>query len=144
MKTLILAALISFIGLASCTVTQPEENNYPQQRAYNSPAYQYDPFYSQIYDRYSIQRVYDYNTGRYYDIAVYNSPAYNNSYYQNRNYGRGDYYRRENNARREYIRDSQPQNEQPNIQKEKRLPDGTTISPDGTITLPNGEVKRKQ
>lgn len=138
MKTLILAAFIITIGLASCSVSQPNEEYYPQQRVYTNPNYQYDPYYNPDYDsRYSTRRVYDYNTGRYYNVSVYSAPDYYSDNY------RKEYYRRENNVRREYYRDAQPRNEQRVEQpKEKRFPDGTRISPDGTITLPNGEVKR--
>lgn len=147
MKTLILGALIITLGLASCSVTQPEDVYYPQQRVYSNPNYQYDPYYNSNYDNgYSIRRVYDYNTGRYYDVKVYNAQVYNTPVYQNRNYRR-DYDRREdrreyreNNVRREIPRE-QPRNE-PRIDQTKRLPDGTTISPDGTVTLPNGQVRR--
>ena len=144
MKTLILAAFIT-LGLASCSVTQPEEGvYYPQRRVYNNPNYEYD-------NRYSTQRVYDYNTGRYYDVVVYNSaPVYNTPVYQNRNYRRynqRDYDRRDND-RREY-RDYNVRRETPveqpreqRVEQTKRLPDGTTISPDGTVTLPNGQVRR--
>ncbi len=145
MKTLILAAFI-IIGLASCSVTQPNENVYPQQRVYAIP--QYNPYY---YDNtYDTRRVYDYNTGRYYDVPVYNAPVYSNRSY------RRDIYRRDNERREyntEYNRQTQqqPRYEQPRNQEsrndqpgEKRLPDGTRISPDGTVTLPNGEVRRRQ
>ncbi len=151
MKTLILAALIISLGLASCSITQPEEGVYSrQQRGYNNPNYQYDSNY-QYDDRYTTQRVYDYNTGRYYDVVVYNTaPEYNSRVYQNRNYRR-DYnrdYDRRDNDRREY-RDYNVRRETPveqpreqRVEQTKRLPDGTTISPDGTVTLPNGQVRR--
>jgi hypothetical protein len=149
MKALLLAAFIITIGLASCSVTQPDEYYYPQQRVYANPNYQYDPYYNQVYDnRYTTRRVYDYNTGRYYDVAVYSSPY--GAPYPQQNYRR-DGYRRDNyrtgNTRREYYseRQQQPRTEQKAEQpKDRRLPDGTTISPDGTVTLPNGQVRRSQ
>ena len=145
MKALLLAAFIITIGLASCSITQPGERTYyPQQRAYNSSIYRQDPYYNPDYDnRYTIRRVYDYNTGRYYDVPVYSSPVYSDQVYANRTYRR-DNYRRDNNVRREYYNQAQSRNEQPRVEqpREKRLPDGTRVSPDGTITLPNGEVRR--
>lgn len=142
MKTLILAAFIISIGLASCSVTEPGEY-YPQQRVYSSS--NYDPYYNPGYDnRYSIRRVYDYNTGRYYDVAVYSDPVYiNRTPYGNDNYRRDNYRRDYREQQPRYV---QPQVTQPRVEQpaEKRLPDGTRISPDGTVTLPNGEVRRKQ
>ncbi len=143
MKTFIFAAFIILISLASCTVTDPGEY-YPQQRSYNNwrQQQQYDPYYNQGYDRYITQRIYDYNTGRYYDVPVYNSPVYRDRYYSRDNY--------RNNVRREYYREAQPRYVQPRVERqveqprEKRLPDGTRVSPDGTITLPNGEVRNRQ
>lgn len=134
MKTAILAAFI-IIGLASCSLTQPNERGYyPQQRIYStSPYYQVDPFYNPAYD-YRYNRPYN---DPYYD-PYYNNPGY----YNRRNYRREP--RRENNVRREY-RYNQPADKQQMEQPgEKRLPDGTRISSDGTVTLPNGEVRRKQ
>lgn len=143
MKTLILAACIIITGMASCTVSQPGEY-YPQQRVYSNS---YDPYHNPVYsNRYDTRRVYDYNTGRYYDVPVYGSPVYAERGYRRDNYRRDDYrreYRRDEG--REHYRYPQGNNEQRVEQpREKRLPDGTRISPDGTITLPNGEVRRKQ
>ncbi|HUS00914.1 MAG TPA: hypothetical protein VMY77_04265 [Chitinophagaceae bacterium] len=157
MKKLLLASVIITIALASCSVTQPDEYYSPQQRVYTNPNYQYDPSYNPGYDNrnYTVRRVYDYNTGRYYDVAVYNSP-YGTSVYPQQTYRRDSYrrdnYRRDNyrttdNTRREYYseRQQQPSTEQRVEQpREKRLPDGTRISPDGTVTLPNGQVRRSQ
>lgn len=145
MKTLILAVII-ITGMASCTVSQPGEY-YPQQRVYSNS---YDPYNNPVYsNRYETRRVYDYNSGRYYDVPVYGTPVYRDrAYRRENNYRRDDYrreYRRENNERRESYRYPQRNTEQRVEQpREKRLPDGTRISPDGTITLPNGEVRRKQ
>ena len=141
MKALILAAFVIIIGLASCGVTQPNERvYYSQERVYSAP---YDPYYNTVYDnRYSTRRVYDSNTGRYYDVAVYSAPydPYYNPGYSNRTY------RRDNNYRDYNTTQQQPRYEQPSTNQpaEKRLPDGTRVSPDGTITLPNGEVRRRQ
>ena len=73
MKTIIIAVFILTAGLVSCSVTQPDDRDYyPQQRVYINPNYQLDPYYNSIYDRrYITQRVYDYTTGRYYDVPVY-------------------------------------------------------------------------
>src|SRR5688572_27886235 len=104
MKTLILAAFI-ITGLASCSVTQPDEY-YPQQRVYSNS---YDPYYNPVYsNRYETRRVYDHNTGRYYDVPVYSAPvysdrAYRRDYYRRDGYRR-DYYRGDNNVRRENYR----------------------------------------
>ena len=146
MKALILAAFIITIGLASCSVTEPNERvYYPQDRGYNS-VYS-DPYYTPVYDnRYSTRRVYDYNTGRYYDVPVYsNSPVYSTPNRTYRRDSKRDNYRRDT-YRRDNYQNTQPVTQQPraNQQTEKRLPDGTRISPDGTVTLPNGQVKRKQ
>lgn len=159
MKTLILAAFIITLGLASCTVTEPNDGYYSQQRVYNN-GYGYDPYNSPVYDsRYSVRRVYDYNTGRYYDVPVYSSPVYGVPVYPNDGYRRDSYrrdnYRRDNYRRDDYRRDNyretqqpryqQPRYSQPNVQpQERRLPDGSRVSPDGTITLPNGQVKNRQ
>lgn len=147
MKTLILAAFIITLGLASCSVTQPQDRvYYPPQRVYTNPNYQYDPNYYPYDSRY--QQVYDYNTGRYYYVPV--TPVYSAPVYQNRTY-RGDNDRRDNDRRddRRDYRENNVRREvpvvQPNNQQRvetKRLPDGTTISPDGTVTLPNGQVRR--
>jgi hypothetical protein len=159
MKTLILAAFIITIGLASCSVTEPNDRYYPQERVYSSS--NYDPYYNPYDSRYSVRRVYDYNTGRYYDVPVYsNAPVYVTPSYPNRTYRRDNYrrddYRRDgyrDNYRRSYQQPAyqqpayqQPQVQQPQVSqpKEKRYPDGTRVSPDGTVTLPNGEVRRKQ
>jgi|GEM_PF-2170878 len=143
MKTLILAAFIITIGLASCSVTQPQDGVY-----YTNPNYQYDPNYYPYDSRY--QQVYDYNTGRYYYVPV--TPVYTRPVYQNGNYG-SDNYRRDNdrreNDRRDYRENNvrrenpvvQPNNQQ-RVNETKRLPDGTTISPNGNVTLPNGQVRR--
>lgn len=150
MKTLILAAFFIIFGLASCTVTEPNDGYYSQQRVYND-GYSNDSYYSPVYDsRYSIQRVYDYRTGRYYDVAVYNQPVYGVPVYQDgyrRQYRRDNYrndgYRRE--YRQQQPRYEQPQQSQPSAQpQERRLPDGTRISSDGTVTLPNGQVRGKR
>ena len=156
MKKLLLASFIITIALASCSVTQPDEYYYPQQRVYSNPNYQYDPYYNPVYDnQYTIRRVYDYNTGRYYDVRVpvsgsaYGSRVYTQPTYR-RDVYRRDSYRRDNyrtDTRRDYYseRQQQPRTEQRVEQpREKRLPDGTRISPDGTVTLPNGQVKRSQ
>lgn len=145
MKTLILAAFIITIGLASCSITEPNERYYPQERVYSSSSY--DPYYNPYDSRNSVRRVYDYNTGRYYDVPVYSAPVYSTPY-PNRTYRRDDY-RRDNYRRDNYRRSSpttQPVYQQPQVNqpKEKRYPDGTRVSPDGTVTLPNGEVRRKQ
>lgn len=155
MKTLILAAFLITFGLASCTVTEPNDGYYSQQRVHNN-GYAYDPYYSPINDsRYTIQRVYDQRTGRYYDVPVYNSPygapVYQDGYarqYRRDNYRRDNYrtdgYRREYRQQQQQPRYEQPQS-QPSVQpQEKRLPDGTRISPDGTVTLPNGQVRNRK
>ena len=155
MKTLILAAFIIIAGLASCTVTQPEEGvYYPQQRVYSNP--QYDPYNNQGYDNtYTTRRVYDSNTGRYYDVVVYPAPVYGSQaypgpVYSNRDYRRDDYrreYEKREAERREYNNNNNQQrdNEKPQSheQAEKRLPDGTIIYPDGTVRLSNGEIKHR-
>ena len=151
MKTYLLAAIIILLGLASCSVTQPNDREYyPQQRVYSSSPYQVDTYYNTYDSRYSTQRVYDYNTGRYYDVPVYYSPVYTSPGYSRRNYRREnekrEYYdrdeRKDNNRNDEYSNrhqnNQQSGNEQP---REKRFPDGTRISENGTITLPNGEVR---
>ena len=154
MKKLLLASFIITIALASCSVTQPDEYYYPQQRVYTNPNYQYDPYYTPVYDnRYATRRVYDYNTGRYYDVPVYSSPydprvypqqTYRRDSYRRDNYRR-DNYRTDNTSREYYSERQQPRTEQRVQQtKERRLPDGTVISPNGTVTLPNGEVRRSQ
>lgn len=148
MKALILAAFIITIGLASCSISEPNERYYPQERVYSSSTY--DPYYNPYDSRYSVRRVYDRNTGRYYDVPVYSTPYPNSTYrdYRRDNYRR-DNYRRDNyrndNYRRTYP-STQPVYQQPQVSqpKEKRYPDGTRVSPDGTVTLPNGEVRRKQ
>ena len=149
MKALILAAFVITIGLASCSVTEPGEY-YPRERVYSSSTY--DPYYTPYDSRYSVRRVYDYNTGRYYDVPVYSAPVYSTPYPNStyRNYRRDDYRRdnrrdnyRNDNYRRTYPT-TQPVYQQPQVSqpKEKRYPDGTRVSPDGTVTLPNGQVKR--
>lgn len=134
MKTLIFAAFIIAIGMASCSVSQPGERDYySPQRVYNTP-YEYNPYYNpQVYNngyRYDSRYNNGYNT-----TPVYVVPAY-----PNRNYRRYN-----NEQRREYNQQPdqnyEPKQAQP--QGEKRLIDGTRISPDGTITRPNGQVKRK-
>src|SRR5215212_6834658 len=105
MKTLILAAFIITIGLASCSVTEPYDRGYyPQERVYSAPAY--DPYYNPYDSRYSTRRVYDYNTGRYYDVPVYSSPVYTTPAYPNRTYRR-DNYRRDDYRRDGYRRNYQ-------------------------------------
>lgn len=149
MKTLILAAVLITFGLASCTVTEPNDGYYSQQRVNNS-GYN-DPYYAPVYDnRYTIQRVYDQRTGRYYDVRVYNSPygapVYQDGYarqYRRDNY-RTDGYRREYRQQQQQPRYQQPQSAPAVQPQEKRLPDGTRISPDGTVTLPNGQVRGKR
>jgi len=152
MKTLILAAFFITFGLASCTVTEPNDGYYSQQRV-NNNGYANDPYYSPIYDsRYSVQRVYDQRTGRYYDVPVYGAPVYGYPVYQDgyrRQYRRDNYrtegYRREYRQQQQQPRYEQPQQSQPAVQpQERRLPDGTKISADGTVTLPNGQVRGKR
>src|SRR5687767_3113426 len=126
MKALILAAFILIIGLASCSISEPNERYYPQERVYSSSTY--DPYYSPYDNRYSVRRVYDYNTGRYYDVPVYGAPVYSTP---NRTYRRDDYrrdnYRRDNYRNNNYRRtypSTQPVYQQPQSQpKEKRYPD---------------------
>ena len=149
MKTLILAAFLITFGLASCTVTEPNDGYYSQQRV-NNNGYAYEPYYSPVYDsRYTVQRVYDQRTGRYYDVAVanpvYGAPVYQDGY--RRQYRRDSY---RNDGYRQYRQQpQQPRYEQPQTQpsvqpQERRLPDGTRISSDGTVTLPNGQVRGKR
>ena len=152
MKTLILAALVA-LTIAGCTVTEPAERYYPQDRVYTSP------YYTPVYQgNYTIRRVYDYNTGRYYDVPVYNSPVYSSPVYSSPVYNspvysngyRRDSYRNDSRYRREYY--NQPQADQRNSQpqyrveqpREKKMPDGTRITSDGTVIKPNGEVKRSR
>ena len=155
MKTLILAAFVITIGLASCSVTEPNDRvYYPQERGYIST---YDPYYNPVYDnRYTtVRRVYDYNTGRYYDVPVYGAPVYSTPVYPNSTYRRDDIrrdtyrrdnYRRDNYREQQQPRYVQPQVTQPRVEQPKediKLPNGTRISPDGTVTLPNGQVRRR-
>ena len=149
MKALILAAFIITLGLASCTVTEPNDGYSSRQRVYNNG---YDPYAYGYDNRYSTRRVFDYNTGRYYDVPVYGAPGYGVPVYPNQTYRRRD--RRDNyrgdNYRRDSYRETQPRYQQPrnnqtNVQpQEKRLPDGSRVSPNGTITLPNGQVRTRQ
>jgi hypothetical protein len=171
MKTIIFAALVIAISLVGCSVSQPGEREYyPQERVYNSPYYQSDPYYNPYSNSYSIQRIYDYNTGRYYDVKVYNNspvydvPVYNVPAYPNSNYRREREYYQQNQNREQYRQYQQQQQQQPNReqyrqqqqqnqssqptqnnqQQEVRLPDGSRVSPDGTITLPNGQVRHSK
>lgn len=148
MKALILAAFIITLGLASCTVTEPNDGYSSRQRVYNN-GYGYDSYASGYDNRYSTRLVFDYNTGRYYEVPVYDAPVYQDQTYRRRDNYRRDNYRTDDN-RRDYYRETQPryqqpQNNQTNVQpQEKRLPDGSRISPNGTITLPNGQVRTRQ
>lgn len=132
MKTIIIAAFIIAIGLVGCSISQPAGRvYYPQQRGYStSPVYQYDPYYNPVYNSryYSNRRNYNYNNGRYYNNKVYNSPSYPNRTSI------------KDNERREGYREQPKQNNE--VRRERRLPDGTKVSPSGTVTLPNG--RRRQ
>lgn len=145
MKTIIIIAFVFCIALVGCSVTQPEERGYypPQQSGvYYSPS----PYYN-TYDPYS------------YD-PYYRPYAYGNTYpvYQGRTYRR-DYERPQQYPVRTYRNDrrndgdrddrrevrQQPTQNQNNVQQqERRLPDGSRVSPDGAITLPNGRVIEKR
>ncbi len=159
MKTLILAASIIAIGMVSCTTSQPAERvYYPSQPVYsNSPyAYNNDQYYNPAYDSRYYRRVYDYNTGRYYNVPINSAPVYTQRY-DRREYQRNEEYReqaKQNNGRREEYQEQSRRNnerreeykEQPKANTEvqhKRLLNGTVISSDGTVTLPNGQVRQK-
>jgi len=137
MKTLIFAAFLIVIVLAGCSVSQPVERDYyPSHPIYHTSPYAYydnDTYYNQGYDNRYNQRLQNYNY--YYDRRYNNGPVYVVPAYPSRNY------RREYSERRDDYRDQPKQN---NESRERRLPDGTKISPDGTVTLPNGEVRRRQ
>lgn len=111
MKTLILAAFLSTVVLAGCSITEPGERvYYPRERAYNAPFN--DPYANSVYgNRYSTRRVYDYNTGRYYDVPVYSSPLYNTPVYKNPTYRNRPY---PNNTRRDNGRRDWRDNERRN------------------------------
>lgn len=166
MKNIIIAAFLIAIGLVGCSVSQPGERDYyPPQPGYSTTYGTYDPYYNPGYDNsYSIQRVYDRNTGRYYDVKVYNTPMYDGNVYNvpaYPNYRRErerEYYnqqreqqyreqqyrqQREQQYRQQQGTTTQPQPAPNYQQQDRRLPDGTRISPDGTVTRPNGEVIRK-
>lgn len=139
MKTIIIIAFIFTIALVGCSVTQPGERGYypPQQSGvYYAPApyYSYDPYYDPYYSPYGYGNTYPVYQGRTY------RREYQRPQYPVRNY------RDDSREDRREVR-QQPVQNQNNVQpQERRLPDGSRVSPNGTITLPDGRVieKRRQ
>lgn len=138
MKTIIIIAFIFTIALVGCSVTQPGERGYypPQQSGvYYSPApsYGYDPYYDPYYSPYGYG-----NTYPVYQERTYRRPQQ----YPTRTY-------RDRDDRREWRQQpTQTQNntQQNNVQQpqERRLPDGSRVSPNGTITLPDGRTVERR
>lgn len=91
MKTILILSIIFSVALASCTVTEPGNQAYADDR-YERPLYStYDPFYSPYNDPYAYGATNRYNNnGRYYSRPAYTRPVYvwpapvHNHYYQQR------------------------------------------------------------
>ncbi len=78
MKTLFILPAIAAISLVGCSVSQPANQEYTDERYSSSALYStYDPFYNPYNDPYVYGRTntYYYN-GRYYTRPVYTRPAY--------------------------------------------------------------------
>ena len=149
MKKIILAAFIIVFGLIGCSVSQPGDSDYyERQPVYRSSPYTYyDPYYNPIYDNRYDSRYYNRRNDYGYNAPVYVVPAYPNRNYRRErgNYQPREQYRqqqpRQYNQSRQY---TQPNENNQQAPAERRLPDGTRVSPDGTVTLPNGEVRSRK
>lgn len=139
MKTLIFAAFVIAVSVIGCTTSRPYESVYypDQQPVYITSPYAYynDPYYTPIYN-YRYGQPYN---GRYYNAPVYQHRDDRREYYEHHDRYTG-HQGQNNDQRQVHVQQPVQQNNEVRV---RQLPDGSRVSSNGTVTMPNGQVRRR-